>query len=202
MIVKRIYFPGNTYIQNKEGFENILSKHGLSWIKSAFKIYTNKDKKQLSSRIYNTSDNVHKILAVHDVGDNSATFFYKTIGSGGNFLIDLNSFCIGIGCTVDTKDEEYLNNIILRLHDYGDINILEDGDVKKEKGQDITRLNDFKLGVFDIKVRSIARRQLMRYMVTYGESLRRRGIGIKTALHFKKKDIRDNVRWSLENKFL
>ncbi len=202
MIVKRIYFPGNTYIQNKSGFENILSKHGLLWTKSAFKIYTNKDKKQLSSRIYNTSDNVHKILAVHDVGDNSATFFYKTIGSGGNFLIDLNSFCIGIGCIVDTKDEEYLNNIILRLHDYGDINISEDGDIKKEKVENITRLGDFKLSVFDIKMRRFVRRKLMRYIISYGESLRRRGIGIKIALRFKKEDVRNNVRWALENKFL
>lgn len=202
MIVKRIYFPENTYIQNKAGFENILSRHGLLWTKSAFKTYTNKDKKQLSSRIYNTSDNVHKMLAVHDVDGMSATFFYKTVGSGGNFLIDLNSFCIGIGCVVDTKNEEYLNNIILRLHEYGDINVPEDEEAKKEKGEDITRLNDFKLSTFDIKVRRLARRQLIRYMITYGESLRRKGIGVKVALHFKKKDTHSNIRWALENKFL
>lgn len=202
MIVKRIYFPGNTYIQNREGFERILSKHGLLWIKSAFKIFTNKDKKQLSSRIYNTSDNVHKMLAVHDVGGESATFFYKTTGSGGNFLIDLNSFCVGIGCTIDTKDEEYMNNIILRLHNYGDINMPEDGDVKKEKVENITRLGDFKLSVSDIKMRRFVRRQLVRHIISYGESLRRRGIGIKIALRFKKEDVRNNVRWALENKFL
>lgn len=202
MIVKRIYFPGNTYIQNRLDFDNILSKHGLVWTKSAFKIYTNKDKKQLSSRIYNTSDNVHKFLAVHDVSDNSATFFYKTIGTGGNFLIDLNSFCASIGCVIDTKNGDYLNKIILRLNDYGDINISEDGDIKKEKGKDNKSLNDFKLGTFDINVRRLARRQLMKYIIAYGESLRRRGISIKIALYFKRKDIHNSVRWALESQLL
>lgn len=202
MIVKRIYFPGNIYSQNKSGFEKILSKHGLLWTKSAFQTHISKNRKKLMSRIYNTSDNVHKILCIYEGNDKPATFFYKTTGSGGNFLIDLISFCIGLGCVIDTKNEEYLNNIILRLYTYGDINIPEDKEAKKEKGQDSTKLNDFKLRAFDINLRRSVRRQLMRYIIANGGSLRRRGISIKIASSFKKKDICSNVRWALENKFL
>lgn len=203
MIVKRIYFPGSTYGQNKENFKKILTKYGLVWAKSAYQTHTSKDGKRLTSGIYYTPDQAHKILCIYEGDDKPAIFFYKTNGSGGNFLIDINSFCLGIGCEIDTKDEEYINNITLRLHDYGDINIPED--LKKEKKKDeekdtgSTKLSDFKIRAIDLKIRMNVRKSLRRYIVNYGESLRRRGINIKVALRFKKRDVERDVMWALEN---
>lgn len=210
MIIKRIYFPGSTYSQNKTEFKNILVKYSFLWNKSAYQAYTGKDGRQIMSGIYYTNDQIHKILCIYEGDNKPATFFYKTIGSGGNFLIDINSFCLGLKCIIDDKNEEYMNNITLRLHDYEDINITEEIKKEKEKekagekagerekGKD-SKKGEFKISAFDIKVRSIARKYMRRYIIDNGEYLIRRGISIKVVSLFKKKDIQDNVRWELEN---
>lgn len=207
MIIKRIYFPDNIYAQNMVGFKNILTKYSLLWIKS--EIYSGIDGRQIMSGIYYTSDNIHRILCIYEGENKPVTFFYKTVGSGGNFLIDLNSFCASIGCIIDIKDEEYMNNIILRLHDHEDINIFEEikkernKEIKKkrekEKGDDSKKLDEFKISASDIKIRGTIKKHIRRYIIDNGELLRRRGISIKVALLFKKKDIQSNVRWGLEN---
>ena len=208
MIVKRIYFPNDIYSKNRVNFESMLRNHGLLW--GGAKVCTNKEEKRLLYGICGTTDNTHKVLYVFEGQNKPATLFYKTTGSGGNFLIDLNSFCTSLGCVIDTKSEDYMGDILLRLDKYGDINIPEESDargkindnVKKEKGEDSRKLGDFKLTVIDIKVRILTRRYLRRYLTNYGESLRRRGIGIKVALFFKKRDIERDVRWALQNNWL
>jgi hypothetical protein len=201
MIIKRIYFPGSIYSQNKAAFKNILTKYRLLWNKSAFQTYVGKDGRHIMSGIYYTDDQVHKILCIYEGDNKPTTFLYKTVGSGGNFLIDINSFCTGLGCIIDIKDEEYINNIILKLHDHESINILEE--IKKEREKDKhknnKKLEEFKINAFDLKLRGIVRKYIRRYIIDNGESLKRRGIGIKVALFFKKKDIQSNVRWGLEN---
>ena len=181
----------------------MLKNHGLLW--GGAKVYTNEEGKRVLSGICGTTDNIHKILYVFEGQNKPATLFYKTVGSGGNFLIDLNSFCAGIGCVIDTKSEDYISDITHRLDKHGDINIPEEvrdkinDRVKKEKGDDSRKLGDFKLTVIDIKTRIFTRRYLRRYLINYGESLRRRGIGMKVAILFKKRDIERDVRLSLQN---
>ena len=203
MIIKRIYFPGNTYGQNNIVFKNILAKHGLIWAKSALQTYTSEDGKTIRSGIYYTPDQIHKLLCIYEGNDKPATFFYKTVGTGGNFLIDINSFCSGLGCIIDNKNEEYMNNITLRLHDHKSIDIFEE--IKKEREKDFEkdgskRLNNEKkkLSFSDIKMRMIVRRFIRRYIIDSGDSLRKRGISVEVALFFKKKDLCESVRWASE----
>lgn len=211
MIIKRIYFPGSIYSQNNVGFKNILAKHGLVWVKSALSTYTSKDNKQIMSGIYYTPDKdpADKILCIYEGNNKPATFFYKTLGTGGNFLIDLNSFCKSIGCIIDDKKEEYMNNIVLMLNDHKNIDILEDirkdreKEIEKDREKDKEKCtkNTKKLSIFDIKTRMTTRRFIKRYITDNGGYLRRRGINVEVALFFKKKDLYDGARWVLENGF-
>ncbi len=82
LIVKKIYFPGNLYSQNKDNFKKVIVEFGLLWAKSSMRTHTNKEGKSLMSGIYYSPDQVHKILAIYQGTDKPATFFYKTIGSG------------------------------------------------------------------------------------------------------------------------
>jgi len=183
-------------------FKGLLAKHGLVWAKSALSTYVSKDNKQIMSGIYYTPDKepADKVLCIYEGNNNPATFFYKTLGTGGNFLIDLNSFCKSIGCIIDDKKEEYMNNIVLMLHDHKNIDILGDirKDREKEKEKDVKK-DIKKLSISDIKTRIVARRCIRRYIIDKGESLRSRGIGVDVALFFKKKDLYDDVRWALGN---
>ncbi len=215
MIIKRIYFPGSIYSQNNVGFKGVLTRHGLVWVKSALSTYTSKDNKQIMSGIYYTPDKdpADKILCIYEGNNKPATFFYKTLGTGGNFLIDLNSFCKNIGCIIDDKKEEYMNNIVLMLNDHKNIDILED--IRKEREKDIKKdiekgnkndngkdtKNIKKLSISDIKTRIVARRCIRRYIIDKGDSLGRRGISIEVALFFMKKDLYNDARWALENGF-
>jgi len=121
MIIKRIYFPGNVYNQNNIGFKNILAKYGLLGTRSTLQIYPSKDGRQIIYDTYQTNDStnniINKILCIYEGDNKPVTLFYKSTGSGGNFLIDIHSFCTNIGCIIDTKNEEYINNIISKTKD-------------------------------------------------------------------------------------
>ncbi len=212
MIIKRIYFPGSIYSQNNVRFKGLLAKHGLVWVKSAHSTYVSKDNKQIMSGIYYTPEKepADKILCIYEGNNNPATFFYKTLGTGGNFLIDLNSFCKSIGCIIDDKKEEYMNNIVLMLNDHKNIDI--PGDIRKEREKEKEKEREKekekekekdikKLSISDIKTRIVVRRCIRRYIIDKGESLRSRGIGVEVALFFKKKDLYDDVRWALDKGF-
>ncbi len=187
-------------------------------VKSTIQTYIDDNGKKIMYGTYNTLDKGQKLLYMYEEDYKHTTFFYKTTGSGGNFLIDINSFCKNKGCIIDNKNEVYINDIALKLHDHKTINLFEE--IKKERENQFEKFEkdrerefeeikkdrerEFeikKLSISDINRRIIIRRFLRRYIVDNGESLRRRGINVKVALFFKKKDLYNNVIWTLENGF-
>lgn len=123
MVIKRIYFPNNIYSNaaNQTGFKSILKKFGLSWVSSSMKDYFGNDRKQLRTGTYVTESGDKKIFAIYEGSEKPATFIVKIIGSGGNFLLELNSFCHNIGCVIEDKNEAYINNVMLILHERGEL---------------------------------------------------------------------------------
>lgn len=123
IIIKRIYFPDATYSNttNQTGFKNILKKFGLSWVSSSMKDYFNKEGKQLRTGVYISVDQNKKIFAIYEGSQKPATFVVKIAGSGGNFLLELNSFCHGAGCTIEDKSDKYIDNIMLTLREKGEL---------------------------------------------------------------------------------
>lgn len=207
MIIKRIYFPDDSYNINKIEFKKLFARYGQLWTKSSIEKYSCNGN-EIIYDVYNTNDRASKILCIYEGDVQPVTLFYKTIGSGGNFLIDLNSFCVSIGCIIDNKKEEYLNNILLKLQDKQYINISDElkkeKDIEKFKSKDRKfRNNDdseeIEINTLDLKERSIVENIIKRYIIDNKECLGRRGISIEIALLFKKKEIQDNVRWGLEN---
>lgn len=194
LIVKKIYFPGNLYSQNKDKFKKVLTEFGLSWAKSAMRTHTNKEGKQMMSGIYYSPDQVHKILCIYEGTDKPATFFYKTTGSGGLFLLNLIQFCTVLGCVIEDKNEEYMQKVVMQLDGYGDINVEE----KKVYAQ----LSDFEKKAFDEKVKKAIDEILARYTVDCEEYFKRRGISMETALFFKRKDLEQSVPWAIEHGFI
>jgi hypothetical protein len=203
MIVKRIYFPDSTYSQNESEFKKILGTYGLSWQESIRKVYENDKKIKLLTGIYISTDKSKRMFAFYEGHEKPATFIVKILGGGGNFLIDLNSLCHNTGCIIDDRDERYIEDILLRLRNFGDINLPEDvkkrKDEEKEKGEDGKILKKGEMSFFDIKLVRIVRIYLRRYVVNNGKSLGRRGISIKVARLFKKKQVKNNAMWVLEN---
>jgi hypothetical protein len=118
----------------------------------------------------------------------------------------LNSLCHNAGCILEDRDEQYIEDSLLRLRTFGDINLPEDikkrKDEDKEKWEDDKVLKKRKMSFFDIKLRGIVRRYLRRYILNNGKSLRRRGIGIKVVKLFKKKQVQNDIIWKLENGWL
>ena len=198
MIVKRIYFHDATYSHNENEFKKLLKTFELSWYEPARKVYVNGKNEKLLTGIYISADQNKKIFAFYEGHEKPATMIVKIFGSGGNLLIDLNSLCLKVGCTIEDRNEQYLDDVLLRLKNFRDINIPENVKREKEKGGDSKTLEEFKLTAFDIKVRIFVRRYLRRYLVNFGESLRRRGVSMKVVSHFKKSDVKNNVRWGLE----
>ncbi len=201
MIIKRIYFPGSTYSHSENEFKKLIKTFGLSWYDPAKKVYVNDKNVKLLTGIYISKDKDKRIFAFYEGHEKPATMIVKILGSGGNFLIDLNRLCSNIGCKTDDRDEQYLENLLLRLKNFGDIDIPED---VKSKGGENKKLEDFglsasELSAFDIKIRRLVRRHIMRYLINYGEYSRRRGIGMKVISRFKKEDIKNNVMWGLKN---
>jgi hypothetical protein len=207
MIVKRIYFPGDTYSKNENDFKKILETFELSWQKPLRKVYKNDKKAKLLTGIYISPDKNKRMFAFYEGYEKPATFIVKILNGGGNFLIDLNSLCHNTGCIVEDRDERYIEDVLLRLKDFGDINLPEDispEDTKKRKGEkeneeDCKILKKGNMSFFDIKLVRTVRRHIRRYVVDNGKSLRRRGISIKVAKLFKKKQIRSDIIWASEN---
>jgi hypothetical protein len=209
MIVKRIHFPDSSYSQNENEFKKILGTYGLYWQDSTKKVYENDKKAKLLTGIYMSPDKSKRILAFYEGHEKPATFIVKILGGGGNFLIDLNSLCHNAGCIVEDRDERYIEDILLRLRNFRDINLPEDinlledinkrKDEEKENGKDGKILKKGDMNFFDIKLVRIVRRYLRRYAINNGKSLEGRGISIKVARLFKKKQVKSNAIWVLEN---
>ena len=203
MIVKRIYFPDATYSKNENEFRKILETFELSWQESIRKVYENDKKAKLLTGIYISPDKSKRIFAFYEGHEKPATFIVKILSGGGNFLIDLNSLCHSAGCIIEDRDERYIEDVLLRLKNFGDINLPED--IKKKKDEDKTNREDGKIlkkcemNFFDIELIGIVRRHLRRYSINNGKSLRRRGISMKVARLFKKKQVRNDAIWALEN---
>ncbi len=202
MIIKRIYFPNATYQQNEKEFLKMLSTFEISWYKPASQMHVNDKQVKLLSGIYISKDQNKKIFAFFEGNGKPATMIVKISSGGGNFLIDLNSFCNSTGCTIEDKDEKYLNSILMRLKEFKDINLPDEcGENRgyRDRSDGNKKLTDFKIGTFDIKLRRMTRSRLKRHVITYGNSLLSRGVSIKVASYFKKRFIKEDVRWALEN---
>lgn len=207
MIVKRIYFPDATYSKNENEFKKLLETFGLLWQESIRKVYENNKKEKLLTGIYISSDKNKRVFAFYEGYQKPATLIIKILSGGGNFLIDLNSFCHNAGCILEDRDEQYVDDIISRLRNFGDINLPED--VKKwkyedkENGkysrEDNTILKTRKISFADIKLRKIVGRYLRRHVINNGKSLIRRRISIKVVRLFKKKQVQNDIIWALEN---
>ncbi len=198
MIVKRIYFPGATYSHNEKEFLKILKTFGLLWEESVATVYENSKKTKLLAGIYISSDKNKRIFAFYEGYEKPATLIVKILDGGGNFLIDLNSLCHNAGCVAEDVDEQYIENVILRLKKFGDIDI--PGDVYKRKDrEDLEISKNHKITYFDLILRRIVRRHIRRYVLNNGKSLIRRGIGMKVAILFKKKQMKNDAIWAMEN---
>src|SRR3989304_4965046 len=90
MIIKRIYFPDATYSHNENEFKRFIKTFGLSWYESAKKVYVNANNVKLLTGIYISADQNRRIFAFYEGYEKPVTMIVKILGSGGNFLIDLN----------------------------------------------------------------------------------------------------------------
>lgn len=195
VIVRRIYFPGDTYSkkENQTGFKKILSKYGLAWYKPMMRTYTSKEGVSILTGMYVSADQNKKVFCIYEGTNKPATAIVKIMGSGGNFLIDLGSFCHGIGCIIEDKDELFVNNTLLILQ--------EKGEIYAEKKLEATKIEDYEK-MFEEKVKKLVEEYTQKYIDAYKDTLAIQGISLKTALFFKKKEIEEGVRWGLESGFI
>lgn len=195
VIAKRIYFPGGTYSkkENQTGFKKILAKYGLSWYKPMMRTYTSKEGVRLLTGMYASDDQNKKVFCIYEGTNMPTTAIVKIMGSGGNFIIDLNSFCHGAGCIIEDKDELFINNTLLTLQERGEIYI--------EKKVEITKIEDYEK-IFEDKVKKLVEESVQKYIEDYKDTLIRRRISLETALFFKRKEIEENVRWGLKSGFI
>lgn len=195
VIVKRIYFPGDTYSkkENQTGFKKILSKYGLAWYRSMMKTYTSKEGIGVLTGMYVSEDKNKKVFCIYEGTNMPTTAIVKIMGSGGNFIIDLNSFCHGIGCIIEDKDELFVNNTLLMLQEKGEIYV--------EKKLETIKIEDYEK-IFEEKVKKLVDEYTQKYIDDYKDTLARQGISIDTAVFFKKKEIEEGIRWSLEKGFI
>jgi hypothetical protein len=195
IIVRRIYFPGDTYSkkENQKGFKNIIAKYGLSWHRPMMRTYTNKEGMSVLTGMYVSTDQNKKVLCIYEGTNKPATAIVKIMGSGGNFLIDLGSFCHGIGCIIEDKDELFVNNTLLTLQEKGEIYV--------EKKLEATKIEDYEKK-FEERVKELVEEHTQKYIDDYKDTLERRGISLKTALFFKKKEIEESVRWGLTHGYI
>ena len=195
VIVKRIYFPEDTYSkkENQKGFKNIIAKYGLSWYRPMMKTYTSKEGVSVLTGMYASDDQNKKVFCIYEGTNKPTTAIVKIMGSGGNFIIDLNSFCHGIGCIIEDKDELFVNNTLLTLQEKGEIYV--------EKKLEATKIEDYEK-IFEEKVKKLVEEYTQKYIDDCKDALERRGISLEIALFFKKKEIEENVRWGLESGFI
>lgn len=192
IIVKRIYFPEDTYSkkENQTGFKKILAKYGLAWYKPMMKTYTSKEGVSVLTGLYASADQNKKVFCIYEGTGKPTTVIVKIIGSGGNFLIDLGSFCHGAGCIIEDKDEMFINNTLLTLQEKGEIYV--------EKKVEEAKIEDYQK-IFEEKVKKLVDEYVQKYIEDNKEILEKRGISLETALFFKKKEIEESVRWGLES---
>lgn len=194
IIVKRIYFPEDMYSkkENQTGFKKIISKYGLAWYKPMMKTYTSKEGVSVLTGMYASADQNKKVFCIYEGTNKPTTAIIKIMGSGGNFLIDIVSFCHNIGCIIEDKDELFVNNTLLTLQERGEIYI--------EKKIEETKIEDYEK-IFEEKVKKLVEEYTQKYIEDYKYILERQGISLDTAIFFKKKEIEENVRWSIEHNF-
>lgn len=195
VLVKRIYFPEDKYSkkENQTGFKKILSKYGLSWYKPMMRTYTSKEGVSVLTGMYVSADQNKKVFCIYEGTNKPTTVIVKIMGSGGNFLIDLSSFCHGIGCMIEDKDELFVNNTLLTLQEKGEIYV--------EKKLETVNIEDYEK-IFEEKVKKLVEEYTQKYIDAYKETLERRGVSLETALFFKKKEIEEGVRWGLKSGFI
>ncbi len=189
-MVKKIYFPGDVYSKNQNEFKKILANYGLSWIKGMMKSYVSKEGIKLLTGMYGSADQSKKVFCIYEGTNKPMTAIIKVIGTGGNFLIDIISFSNRVGCIIEDKDDIYSNNVILTLHEKGEIYV--------EKKIEDEKIEDYEK-IFEEKVQKYIDDRLKEYLDAYKESFEQRGISINTVIFFKRKEIEEDVRRGIEN---
>lgn len=197
IIVKRIYFPGDIYSNNQIEFKKILARYGLSWYRPMMKSYVSASGVTLLSGMYVSADQNKKMFCIYEGTNKPMTAVLKIIGSGGNFLIDLNSYCHRVGCIVEDKDEAYVNNMLLSLQEKGEIYI--------EKKIDSATLEDLQKS-FNEKVEKRLKEEIEKWINahkfiydTYCECLLwGKGISMDNIRKLRGMEIEKHVRWAVE----
>lgn len=195
VIVKRIYFSDGIYSkkENQDEFKKILENYGFVWVEGMMKTYVNREGIEISTGMYVGPDKNKKVFCIYEGTDMPMTAIVKIVGTGGNFLIDIGSFAHKIGCTVEDKDETFVNKTMLALQEKGEIYV--------EKIIEETKIEDFQK-VLEEKIQKFIEERLKEYIDAYKESFERRGVSINTAAFFKRKEIEESVRWGLEHGFV
>lgn len=197
-IVKRIYFPGDKYSKNQKGFKKILSTYGLSWYKPMMKSYPRKDDTAILTGMYVSADKNRKIFCIYEGTNRPMTAIVKIIGSGGNFLIELNSYCHSVGCTIEDKDDTYVNNTMLSLQESGELYVEKKMEDKTLEGLQV---------VYEEKVQKRLDEAVEKFIEahrfvydTYCEFLFwKRGVSEGFIRKFRRMEIEQGVRWSVEH---
>lgn len=200
-IVKRLYFPGDKYSQkeNQKEFKKILATHGLGWVRSKMKSYSRKDGTALLTGMYGNNDGNKKVFCIYEGTNKPMTAVVKLMGTGGLFLIDLNSFCNKIGCIIEDKDEAYANNILLTLQ--------EKGEVYVEKIERVAKTLEEIQKEYEEKVKKRIDGSVEKYIEshrfvydTYCESLFwKRGLSEAFIRKFRRLEVEKGIRWTIEN---
>lgn len=203
LIVRRVYFPEDIYSnkENQKEFKKILADYGLSWHRPMMKTYTNKNGVTILTGMYVSPDQNKKVFCIYEGADKPMTAIVKIIGTGGNFLIDLNSYCHRVGCTIEDKDDMYVNNILLTLQEKGEIyveKIVEDTTL-----EDVQRLFEEK---FEKRINDAVEKWIDTHRFYYEDRceflLWKRGLyNIQNLRKFRRVEIEDGVRWAIENGF-
>lgn len=200
LIVKRIYFPEDTYSNNQVEFKKILARYGLSWYRPMMKSYVSASGVTLLGGMYVSADQNKKMFCIYEGTNKPMTAVLKIIGSGGNFLIDLNSYCHKVGCIVEDKDETYVNNMLLSLQEKGEIYV--------EKKMDSKTLEDLQKS-FNEKVEKRLKEEIEKWIDahkfiydTYCECLLwGKGISMDNIRKLRSMEIEKHVRWAVEKGF-
>lgn len=210
IIIKRIYFPDATYSNttNQAGFKSILKKFGLSWASSSMKDYFNKEGKQLRTGAYISADQNKKVFAIYEGSQKPATFVIKIVGSGGNFLLELNSFCHGAGCTIEDKSDKYIDNIILTLREKGELyveKVIENTtleDLQRAQEEEIRQQKEREEKIQKI-IDDAVERFIDAHKFYYDDRceclLWRRGLSIGFVRKFRRMEIERDIRRTTEN---
>jgi hypothetical protein len=195
VIVKRIYFPEDTYSKKEiqTEFKNMLTNYGFTWVKGMMKTHVNREGVKILTGMYVSADKNKKLFCIYEGTDKPVTVIVKIVGTGGNFLIDLGSFAHRIGAIVEDKDEIFVNNTMLTLQEKGEIYV--------EKKIEDTKIEDYQK-ILEEKIQKFVEERLKEFIDAYKESFERRGISIKTAELFKRKEIEESVKWGLEHGFI